>query len=343
MRFLVFGAGAIGTYIGGSLVLAGQAVVFLERADVAEELSRRGLSLQLKGGEKRIPEPQMAASIQAALDRGPFDAAVFAVKSFDTLPVLDTLAPYQENLPPLLCLQNGVENEPAIAARLGPQRVIAGTVTTAIGRERAGGIRLERLRGVGVASGHPISAALVERFNAAGLNAQLFPDAAAMKWSKMVTNLVANASSAILDMPPSQILADRRLYALEIAQLREALRVMAACRIRVVDLPGTPVRLLAAAVRALPAALSQPILVRALGRGRGGKMPSFHIDLHGGRGRSEVDALNGAVVRAAGRQGIPAPVNRFFNETLLELAAGDIPLDTYARHPDKLLDRFRHG
>jgi 2-dehydropantoate 2-reductase len=46
MRFLIFGAGAIGTYIGGSLALAGQDVVFLERAEVAEELSRRGLSLQ---------------------------------------------------------------------------------------------------------------------------------------------------------------------------------------------------------------------------------------------------------------------------------------------------------
>ncbi len=341
MRFLVFGAGAIGTYIGGSLALSGHDVVFLERAVVARELSQNGLALHLMDGDRRVSSPQIVDTIAAALDRGPFDAAVLAVKSFDTAAILDDLAPFRENLPPILCLQNGVENEPAIAARLGRDSVIAGTVTTAIARLAPGEIRLERLRGVGVASGHAISAGLVASLNAAGLNAQLYPDAGAMKWSKMVTNLVANASSAILDMTPSQVLADRRLYEVEIAQLREVLRVMDACRIQVVNLPGTPVRLLAGAVRWLPAILSQPVLVRALGRGRGGKMPSFHIDLHGGRGKSEVDALNGAVVRAGDRQGIPTPVNRFLNTTLLKLAAGEIPLDSYARQPEKFLKSLR--
>ena len=66
-------------------------------------------------------------------------------------------------------------------------------------------------------------------------------------------------------------------------------------------------------------------------------MPSFHIDLHSGRGKSEVDFLNGAVVRAGRRLGIATPINEFLNETLQELSSGDLPLGTYAKTPDRLL------
>ena len=67
-----------------------------------------------------------------------FDAALFALKSFDTPAFLASLTVPKESLPPFLCLSNGVDNEPAIAATLGPDKVIAGTVTTAIGRGDAG-------------------------------------------------------------------------------------------------------------------------------------------------------------------------------------------------------------
>jgi 2-dehydropantoate 2-reductase len=66
-------------------------------------------------------------------------------------------------------------------------------------------------------------------------------------------------------------------------------------------------------------------------------MPSFHIDLHAGRGKSEVDFLNGAVVRFGDKLGIPTPVNRILNQTLLALTRGEIALDTYAGNPDKFL------
>jgi 2-dehydropantoate 2-reductase len=66
-------------------------------------------------------------------------------------------------------------------------------------------------------------------------------------------------------------------------------------------------------------------------------MPSFHIDLHSDRGKSEVDYLNGAVVRFGERIGIPTPVNLWLNQTLLSLTQGTIPVDTYSHQPDKLI------
>jgi 2-dehydropantoate 2-reductase len=67
-------------------------------------------------------------------------------------------------------------------------------------------------------------------------------------------------------------------------------------------------------------------------------MPSFHIDLHSGSGKSEVDYLNGAVVRHGERLGIPTPVNRWLNNTLLHLTQDKLPLETYSHQPDKFID-----
>ncbi|MFZ5858626.1 MAG: ketopantoate reductase family protein [Chloroflexota bacterium] len=345
LNILSFGAGAIGTYIGGSLALAGHHVVFVEQPSVADELRQRGMRLDLTLDERRktkeanLLSPQsfvMAGSLEDALKFWPFDVAIFALKSFDTPAALDGMKPFSEKLPPILCLSNGVDNEPMIADAIGADKVIYGTVTSAIGRRGAGDIVLEKLRGIGIANGNPISAKLVAAFNDAYLNAQLFADAAAMKWSKMLTNLVANPTSAILDLSAAQVFADRRLYQLEIEMLRECLAVMDAQGIEVVNLPKTPVRALAFATR-LPLWLSKPLLGRAAGSGRGAKMPSFHIDLHSGRGKSEVDFLHGAVVRAGEKAGIPTPVNKVLTETLLALTAGKIPLEEFAHQPERLL------
>lgn len=337
LRVLSFGAGALGTYVAGSLALAGHPVIFLERPQVADELSQRGLRLKIAGQENIISEVKVVGRLAQALDLGPFDVAIFALKSFDTAGALLSLTPHAEQLPPILCLQNGVDNEPALEQALGLGKVIPGTVTSAVGRLAAGDVVLERLRGIGVASGHPLSTRLVAALDAAGLNARLYENTASMKWSKLLTNLVSNASSAILDMTPSEIFVHAGLYRLELAQLRECLAVMDAQRIGTVDLPGTPVRLLAFAVRHLPATISRPLLSRAIGKGRGAKMPSFHIDLHTGRGQSEVDYLNGAIVRAGARLGLSTPANTVLTNTLLGLTSGALRIEDFARKPEKLL------
>ena len=335
--FLCFGVGAIGTYIGGSLALAGSRVVFIERPGPAAEIRQSGLTLDLPEGSRRVEQPQIVESVQAALALGPFDAGLLAVKAYDTLALAESLRPFAAALPPIVSFQNGVENEAVLASVLGAEKVIAATVTTAIGRKGAGHVAVERLRGIGIAANRPLGAALVPVAAAAGLRARAYPNPRAMKWSKMLTNLLGNATSAILDLPPAAIFGDPALYQLEVHMLREALAVMRAQSIPVIDLPATPVRLLAFFGGSFAPRLSQPILRRALGSGRGAKMPSFHIDLYSGRGKSEVDYLNGAVVRAGERAGVPTPVNRALTEILMRLTTGAVEMGTYAHHPERLL------
>ena len=349
MKVLSFGAGAIGTYIGGSLALAGHQVVFVEQPSVVEELRQRGMRLDLTLDARRKTKEAsrldssafvIVSSLEEALRYGPFDVALFALKSFDTQAALEGLRPFADKMPPILCLSNGVDNEPMIAEVLGKDKVIYGTVTSAIGRRGVGDIALERLRGVGVAKGPALSGKLNSALDKAFLNSRLFDDAASMKWSKMLTNLLANPTSAILDMTAREVFANRDLYKIEIDMLKECLAVMEAQGIAVVDLPGTPVRALAYATK-LPLWMSKPLLGRGAGAGRGAKMPSFHIDLHSGRGKSEVEYLHGTVVRAGRKFNVPTPVNKVLTETLLALTNREIPLEAFAHKPEKLIEKLK--
>lgn len=115
MKLLVFGAGAIGTYIGGSLALTGHSVSFTEQPKETEELQKRGLRLELFGNQSSVTSDQYSvqftASLRDTLESGPFDVAIFALKSFDTSAALEGMKPYIDQMPPVLCLQNGVDNE----------------------------------------------------------------------------------------------------------------------------------------------------------------------------------------------------------------------------------------
>jgi 2-dehydropantoate 2-reductase len=343
---LTFGAGAIGTYVGGSLVLSGNRVVFIEQSSVAAELRERGLRLDVSIDKQRgkaepliIPPTsfECVSSLGEALEYGPFDVAIFAMKSFDTAAALEGIKPFADKMPPILCLQNGVDNEPRIAAVLGSDLVIAGTVTCSIARRAPGDIILEKARGIGIAAGHPLSEWLISALNAASLNAYLYQCAADMKWSKLLVNLPGSATAAILDMSPAEVIAHPGLFDLEMRMSHEALAVMVAQGIHPVNLPKTPVRVLALASR-LPAFIARHILMKAVGGGRGGKMPSFHIDLHAGRKKSEVEWLHGAVVHYGEMFGVPTPVNRLLTETLLALVRGEIPIAEFSRHPEKLIE-----
>ena len=345
LRILCFGAGAIGTYIGGSLALAGHQVIFLERPTLADQLGKNGLHIKLGDRQFSVDQPQIIQSLDELLtgDETRFDAGLVAVKAYDTVEFAQSLAPYRDALPPLLCLQNGVDNESQLGQVIGVERVIPGTVTSAIDRLGVGEIVLERLRGVGVTAGFPISDHLVRALNEAGLSARLYANGAGMKWSKMLTNLLANATSAILDMTPAQIYAHPGLVRLEIGQIKEALHVMRRLGLQPVNLPGTPLQILVWGIDWLPASLLGPLMRRVIGGGRGGKMPSFHIDLHQGRGFSEVRYLNGAVVLHGEAHGYDALVNRRLTEILEGLTNRTIAIDAYRNAPEKLLAAIEAG
>jgi 2-dehydropantoate 2-reductase len=338
--FLIIGAGAIGTYLGASLALQGHPVAFLEKEPDIAALKQRGLKMVLGEDQYLINEIEYFSDLEILLKRK-FDLVILTLKTYHLDGILPGLIMVKDHLPLLLCLQNGVESEFKLTKALDGTRIISGTMTSAVDRLEKGSIVLQKLRGMGIAGNPAFQKEFQTVFNQAGLNCQHFRLPIGMKWSKLITNLLGNASSAILNLPPKIIFNHPGLYQMELDQIREALKVMKEQSIPITNLPGIPVRLLAAIVNFLPAGLSQPVLSRLIGGGRGEKMPSFHIDLYSGKDSSEVEDLNGAVVRAGEVNGIATPVNRFLTNRLLAMIAGEIPLGYYQNQPELFLKELQ--
>jgi ketopantoate reductase len=136
------------------LALAGNPVVFVEQPAGVEELRRRGLRLDLTVAHRSVFNIQgspvsFASSLEEALKTGPFDIAIFALKSFDTSSALEGMKAFANELPPILCLSNGVDNEPAIESALGPGSVIAGVATYLAGDELNGCFLQRKMEAVG--------------------------------------------------------------------------------------------------------------------------------------------------------------------------------------------------
>ncbi len=345
------GAGAIGMLVGGRLALAGHSVTLVARPAVAEHLRREGLRLVGGEGEQVVRDLDIAPSVAEAAAAS-FDWLAVTVKAYDVPTVAEEIRAAFPTPPTVVTFQNGVGSEETVQRLLPAAPLAAASVTIPVSVPAVGHIETRKKGGLGLApvgrrtedggrkpesQGPQGGYAVAPALQAAGFVVRGYADYRAMKWSKLLGNMIGNASSAILDMPPGEIYADPRLFRLEVAALREAVAVMAAWRIPTVSLPGLQSHLLPPALRYLPLPVLQPILQRMVAGGRGGKMPSLHIDLAGGRGQSEVEVLNGAVAEWGERKGVPTPVNRALTDTLLGLTAGRLAWADFRHRPDRLL------
>ena len=338
MRVLIIGTGAVGTFVGARLALAGHDVTLVGRPGLAAAVRGGGLTLIEPSGSRHTTAVSATDSIAAAFpsfssalastltSTPPYDLALITVKAYDTASVIAELQAVDSgHVPPLLSLQNGVGNEEALIEAFGADRIVSGAIDTPVSVPAPGQVQVHRERfkaGVApVGPGAPAAQA-AGLLRDAGFTVDSFTDYRRLKWSKLLMNLLANAQCAILDWTPAQVMADPTASRLEALAWQEAFAVIAALGIRPVAMAGYRLPLLAPVVRRLPADWLARGLRRFVSGGRGNKMPSLHVALAGGR-RSEVGWLNGAVASYGRKAGVPTPVNRSLTDVLTALTNGE--------------------
>ena len=310
MKVYIVGAGAVGTYLGDLLRGIGNDVTYAPR------------------------ELEDVVPVDA-------DLAIVAVKSYDTIAARDTLrrALRDPGATTIVTPQNGIGNEEILSAEFGPEAVVSAALTVPLERDAAGVVRAAKGGGIAFA---PLGTArshnwLLAAFAATGLPTTAASDYRSLKWSKLALNIVANASCAILDMLPERLVREDRIFALEIRALREVRATMKALGIAPMDLPRYPVRALLA-LATLPTPAARILLGSRIASGRGSKPPSLLLDLRSAKHRTEVDALNGAVARAAREAGIAAPVNEALSRILSDIAHLPQLWAKYRERPSTLAD-----
>ena len=341
MKILVYGAGAVGGYVGGRLAQAGHDVTFIVREVTADVINEQGLTI-IEAEQSVIVQPAISTSIAQTFMGSDvqFDLIILGMKAYDLAEAINHLVAFCPEPPPILTLQNGIGVERPLIEQFGAENLIIGALTTPVSKPTNSQILVEREdRGLTIAPA--IKDKKIKQWgkllNDAGVPTECLPDYQSMKWSKAFLNIVGNATSAILNRPPGAIYKVDSLFNLEKRMLREALAVMDAHKLKVIDLPGPSATKLAFGVRNAPNFVFKPILTGIVAKGRGEKMPSFQIDLMAGKGKTEVIYHNGAIAKAGHTHNIPTPVNTALTNILVGLARKEFNWRDYDGKPNKLL------
>ena len=294
VNIAVMGAGAVGCYYGGMLARAGHSVVLIGRPPHVEAARRDGLFMDTQSFQAHVP---MQASIDASGVRGA-KLVLCCVKSTDTESAAADMAPHLEPDAWVLSLQNGVDNAERLQALL-PCDVAPAVVYVAAEMVGPGQVR-HHGRGELVIGPSAVSPEVAKLFADAGVPVQISDNVAGALWAKLILNCAYNALSAITQLPYGRLVEAEGVQDLMRAVVQECLAVAQG---EAVTVPGSMWEEVLRIARTMPAQFSST--AQDLARGK----------------RSEIDYLNGCVVRKGEALGIATPVNRTMH-TLVKVLEG---------------------
>lgn len=298
----VYGAGSIGCYVGGRLLAGGADVVLIGRDRLAAEVAAHGLRItDWQGADLAVPEVRFETGPGAVAGAG---LVLVTVKSDSTAAVAAELEPLLRPDAVVVSFQNGLHNTEVLRAGLPGRTVVAGMVQFNVAHTGDGAFHAGTEGGLEVESSAAL-APYLDAFTKAGLPLEQHDEILPVQWAKLLLNL-NNPVNALSGLPLKSELSQRDFRrCLALAQA-EALRVLSAAGIAPAKLtavpPGWMPRLIA-----LPDAVFTRVAGRMLAIDPKART-SMLDDLEAGR-RTEIDHLNGEVVRLAAQVGTAAPVN----------------------------------
>ena len=293
MKIAVLGAGALGCAIGGTLAEAGHELVLINRnAAHVEALTTAGLQMRTDSGVKtvRVRAVTQAAGLQE------MDLVIVLVKSFHTRQAMDSARALVGPDTVVMSLQNGLGHEDILAGIVGRERVVAGKtyvggVLLGPGAIIAGVEGKETIVGELDGTVSPRMRRIADAFNAAGLATTVSDNILGTIWDKLLVNVSTGALSGITRLPYGPLYALPQIEATALAAVQEAIDVARASGVHLATREPREAWLKASA--GLPADFKTSML-QSLEK----------------RSATEIDFINGAVVRWGERCGVPTPVNR---------------------------------
>jgi 2-dehydropantoate 2-reductase len=284
IKVAVMGAGAVGCYFGGMLARAGHEVVLIARPQHVEAIARDGLRMQTTTFDERV---HLAASSEPGAVQGA-KLVLFCVKSLDTEAAGALLRPHLAPDALVLCLQNGVDNADRLRTVLPQHAVAAAVVYVAVEMAGPGHVR-HHGRGELVIEPSSASEAMAQALIAAGVPTEISGNVRGALWAKLILNCAYNAVSAIAQLPYGKTMQGEGIQDVMHDVVAECLAVAQAEGVQVAGDVHAAVAKLAAS---MPSQFSST--AQDLARGKA----------------TEIDYLNGFVVRRGAALGIATPANR---------------------------------
>jgi 2-dehydropantoate 2-reductase len=308
-RIVLAGAGSVGCYLGGCLALAGRDVTLLLRAQLATLLTQFGLRVSdLDSSDQTITPGSLTLAVDPATAFANADIVLVTVKCHDTEEIARLIARHAPEELVVVSLQNGVDNLKLLSEQLGPgRRVIGGMIPFNVvqNRKEEEAPHFHRASSGTMQIGRGVEG-LRDLLDVPGAPFAEHPNMDAVLWAKLLINL-NNALNALSGLPLVEELGDRRWRLLLARQMREGFSALRAAGIRPARLEGVYPRLAAFAMR-----LRDPLfklLARRVLAVDPEARSSMWEDLQARR-PTEIDYIQGEIVRLAGRFGLSAPLNQ---------------------------------
>lgn len=302
---VIYGAGSIGTYVGGRLLAGGLPVTMVGRDRVARQIESHGLRLtNWQGADVALSPEQVRYS---TTDESVVDAAliIVAVKSAATESVGRALAGRISSDTVVVSLQNGIGNARTLAQHLPANPVLTGMISFNV-LQRGNGHFHAGTEGELICEPHPLLESLLSDFAHADLPLELRADMPAVQWAKLLMNL-NNPINALSGIPLLDELSQRNYRRCLALLISETLRVLKASAISPAKLMPVPMWLLPWVLRApdwlFKRLATQMLAIDPVARS------SMWEDLEAGR-VTEIQWINGEVLRQADRVGVAVPANR---------------------------------
>ena len=303
MRIAVMGAGSVGGYLGGMLARAGHDVSLIARGAHLAAIRESGLRVVRDSEEFTVH----CAATGDPGEIGPVDLALLTVKTYQNSVAIPAMTPMVGPDTVVLCLQNGVDSYLAPADAFGAERVMPGAVYIEAGLDGPGAVR-QAGDVVRVVFGEPNGAlsergkAIADALNGSGVPAELAADIRAGLWGKFLFIATMAGVTAMVRQTLAELMPRPEWREVVVGCLRE---VEAAGRANGVNFPPDIHQTTLAYIEDNLADLQA----------------SMHTDVMAGR-PLELEALNGAVVRAGWAGGIPTPINDVIYAMLKPLVDG---------------------
>jgi 2-dehydropantoate 2-reductase len=341
-RIAIIGAGAVGGYAGAHMVQAGEHVTFVDMwPENVEAMRSKGLRISHLKDVPEFTVPVRAihlTELQHVSKERPFDIAFICVKSYDT--AWATLMVQQYLAPGGFCvsLQNCM-NEETIAGIVGWGRTL-GAIASSITVDLCEPGHVRRAAGKSGAS-HTVfrvgevhgritdRANEIGRLTALADSTQVTTNLWGERWSKLVTNAMANGLSACTGLVSKDILINDTLRHFTARVGSEAIRVGQALGYTLEEIHHIDPEVIARAGEGDPAArreYDEHRLAEARKPGGGAHRPSMGQDMVKGR-RTEIDFINGFIVDKAKAIGIATPANAALTDAVKRVEKGEIPAD----------------
>ena len=316
-QIVVLGAGSVGCFIGGAWHGAGLNVSFIGREKIASDVAEHGINLSdLEGWKSRIAPGEARFSTKpAALARA--DIILLCTKSSDTLAAARQIAAHAKRKPVIISFQNGITNSEVLKGMFPKFEVLQGMVPFNVAYQGQGRWH----KGVGgtlVVKDSATSRMLAERVPSGPARLQLSKNMASVAWGKLLINL-NNAVNALSGLTLLEQLGGRDYRRVVAASMVETLDLLKAAGIEPAQIGPIPPKLLPHAIAA-PDFIFKNLLLRVQKIDATARSSMFD-DLAAGRA-TEVDYLNGEVVKLAEKLGRDAPVNRAIVELVKQREAG---------------------